>query len=96
MQEVFIMRGEKIKEFIKENQQLLWYTPDKSKENISDELLLEMVINYSELDNILKLFKLMGLDKVKSILESFEGRKKNNIYPELYNFFMEYLKRKTD
>lgn len=87
------MRGEKINEFIKENQQLFWYTPDKSKENISDELLLEMVINYSELDNILKLFKLMGLDKVKSILESFEGRKKNNIYPELFHFFKEYLKR---
>lgn len=93
VQEVFILRDKEIKQFIKENQQLFWYTPENKKEEISDELLLEMVINYSELDNILKLFNLMGLDRVEKTFKSFEGRKKNNIYPELFHFFKEYLKR---
>ncbi len=87
------MRDKKLKQFIKDNQQLFWYTPENKKEEISDELLLEMVINYAELDKIKKLFKLMGLNNVRNILESLEGRKQNNIYPELYNFFKEYLKR---
>jgi hypothetical protein len=87
------MRDKQLQEFINDNKSLFWYTPEESKENISDELLLEMVINYTELDNIMRLFNIIGLNRARNILESFEGRQKNNIYPELYNFFMEYLKR---
>lgn len=87
------MRDPLLLEFIEENKSLFWYTPESGKKDISDELLLETIINYAELDCVLKLFSIMGDEKVKSILESMTGRKRNNIYPELYNFFMEYLKR---
>ena len=85
-------RSEEIIEFINAHKDLFWYTPKDRVEHISDELLLEVVINYCELDEVLKLFNLMGLKNVQGVLESMQGRKRNNIYPELYNYFTEYLK----
>jgi hypothetical protein len=87
------MRSQEIKKFIEEHQHLFWYTPAKEKENISDELLLEHILNYADLMTIKRLFALMGIEKVKAIFQNFKGSKKGNIYPEIYHLFSEYLKR---
>lgn len=87
------MRSQEIKKFISEHQALFWYTPAMEKENISEELLLEHMLNYADLKTIKRLFALMGIQKVKAIFQNFKGRKKRNIYPEIYHLFSEYLKR---
>ena len=87
------MRSQEVKKFITEHQALFWYTPAKEKENISDELLLEHILNYADLKTIKRLFALMGIQKVKAIFQNFKGRKKGNIYPEIYHLFSEYLNR---
>ena len=87
------MRSREVKKFIDQHQNLFWYTPAKEKENISDELLLETILNYADLLTIKEFFKLMGIEKIKLIFQNLEGRKKGNIYPEIYHLFSEYFKR---
>ncbi len=87
------MRSPKIKQFIKQNKVLFWYTPAKAKENISDELLMEMILNYADLKTIQTYLGLMGPKKAKLIFQNFKGRKKGNIYPEIYHLFTEYFKQ---
>ena len=86
-------RSQKIKNFINEHSSLFWYTPKDKKEEISEELLLETILNYGTLDDSLRLIKMIGTDNALRILQSTEGRKKMNYYPEIYNFFTLYLNR---
>lgn len=87
------MRSQKIKDFIREHEHLFWYTPIKEKENISDEMLLEYILNYADLPTIKEFFVLMGVQNIQTIFNNLKGRKKGNIYPEIHHLFSEYLKR---
>ena len=73
--------------FINDHSYLFWYTPEQKKEEISEELLLETILNYGTLKESLTLFKLLGYVKALRILQSAKGRKKLNYYPEIHHFF---------
>jgi len=85
--------NQKLKDFIDEHSSLFWYTPKDKKENISPELLLETILNYGTLDDCLNLFQLIGFGNAYRMLQSVNGRKKMNYYPEIYNFFKLYLSK---
>lgn len=87
------MRTKELESFIQNNKHLFWYTPEVEKANISDELLLEHIINYADLITIKHLFKIWGIQKSKTVFENLKGRKLHNIYPELHHYFNEYFKR---
>ena len=82
-----------IKAFIREHSELFWYTPEDKKEEISEELLVETILNYGDLDTVLKLIELMEIKKVSEIFFNAEGRKKLNYYPEIYHFFSLFFTR---
>jgi hypothetical protein len=79
--------------FIEKHKHLFWYTPEDKKAGISDEMLMENVINYCDLNTIKELFAIWGLQKSKRVFEGMKGRKAHNFYPEIYHFFSEYFKR---
>lgn len=85
--------NQKITKFIKEHSNLFWYTPEDKKEKISEELLLETILNYGTLKDSLNLIDLIGFRNTLKILQKAKGRKKMNYYPEIYNFFTLYLSR---
>jgi hypothetical protein len=87
------MRSEALKEFIREHTVLFWSSPDDKAETVSDELLVESILNYGELDDVKKLFALMGLEKTASVFRGMTGRKQMNYYPEIWNFFNLYFNR---
>jgi hypothetical protein len=87
------MRTPEIKEFILQHSNLFWYTPKDKKEDISDELLVETILNYGTLNDYKDLEKLMGIKEISSVFESIKGRKKLNYYPEIYNFFYQYFNK---
>ncbi len=82
-----------VKAFIRQHSSLFWYTPEDKKEEISEELLLETILNYGTLDDSLRLFEMIGTGNALRILQSVEGRKKMNYFPEIYNFFTLYLNK---
>jgi hypothetical protein len=78
---------EELKQYIKSHKALFWYTPENKKENISESLLVENILNYGTLDDVRQLIQIMGTDKVANIFFSAKDREKLNYYPEIYNFF---------
>jgi hypothetical protein len=81
------MNSPEIKEYINKHKALFWYTPENEKENISEELLVETILNYATLEDIKDLFNIMGIDNVSKVFFGMEGRKKLNFFPEIYNYF---------
>ena len=84
------MRTEEVKNFIRENGYLFWYTPEDKGEKVTDELLVETLLNYGDLDQIRGLFNLMGMKNVAKIFfdsVSLNERRKNNYHELTYNYF---------
>jgi hypothetical protein len=85
------MRTQAVKNFIREHQHLFWYSPEDKTETVTDELLVETIINYGTLENIHKLFEVFGLQKTATVFRQMTERKALNFYPELRNFFELYF-----
>ena len=86
-----IMRTEVIKNYIRKREELFWYSPRDKGETVSDELLVETILNYGTMDDIQELFSVMGIKKVAFVFRGMFGRKKLNFYPEIYNYFNLYF-----
>ena len=87
------MRSPELKKIIDDHQYLFWYSPEPKNETVSDELLVETLLNYGTLVQVHELFKVMGLKKVAFVFEGMTGRKKLNFFPEIHNYFDLYFKR---
>ena len=78
--------------FIDEHRALFWYTPEESKHDISDELLVETILNYGTLDDFRNLKRILTPKRVAQVFFSATGRQIGNYYPEIRNFFSLVLK----
>ena len=90
------MRTEALKNFIRENSALFWYTPDDKGENVTDELLVETLLNYGSLEQIQTLFNIMGMKTVADIFFhsiNLSERRKNNFFELTVNYFTLFFKR---
>lgn len=74
-------------QLIDNKRQLFWYTPDEKKQDISDSLLVERILNDGTLDDYRDLISVLGGKRVAEVFFSASGRQKNNYYPEIYHFF---------
>ena len=90
------MNAKNLKELIKENSHLFWYTPTDKKENINEDQLVETILNYGNEKAIRRMINIMGIDKVALIFNkqiSGSRRRKNNYHELVSNFFQLYFKR---
>jgi len=87
------MRTHQIKQFIEDNAYLFWYSPHPKSETVSDELLVETILNYGRLEDVRELFNVVGLQNVAAIFWGMTGRKKLNYFPEIYHYFNLYFKK---
>jgi len=81
------MRDEAVKEYIRRHADLFWYSPGDKGETVSDELLVEHILNYGTLDDVRELFCDMGLERTAEVFRGMTGRKARNFYPEIWSFF---------
>ncbi|MBQ9430632.1 MAG: hypothetical protein IJU44_03685 [Kiritimatiellae bacterium] len=79
--------------FINEHRALFWYTPENAKLDISDDLLVETVLNYGTLDDFRELMRAITPEHLARVFFSATGRKAGNYYPEIRNFFSLVLKK---
>jgi Cys-tRNA synthase (O-phospho-L-seryl-tRNA:Cys-tRNA synthase) len=86
-------RTQAIKDFIREHKALFWYSPGDKGETVSDELLVESVLNYGNMDDVRKLFEIMSIYTVAAIFRQMmeTGRKRLNYFPEVSNYFELYF-----
>jgi len=87
------MRTDALKDFIRENESLFWYTPEDKGEMVTDELLVETMLNYGDLDQIRSMFRLMGLRNAAQIFRNMKERKQLNYFPEIWNYFNLYFNK---
>lgn len=80
-------------QFINKHKSLFWYTPEAEKQNISDALLVERILNDGTLDDYRELVDILGKKHVAEVFFSAKGRQKQNYYPEIYHFFSLVLKK---
>jgi hypothetical protein len=89
-------RTEELKNFIREHAALFWYSPDDKGETVSDELLVETILNYGNMDDVKQLFQLIGIKKAAQIFfDSINQseRRKNNYYEPIWNYFTLFFNR---
>ena len=84
------MRTQALKDYIDQRQDLFWYTPAPKNEKVSDDLLVETILNYGTMDDVRELFRVMGIKNVaqiffKAINQS--ERRKNNYFELTVNYF---------
>ena len=90
------MRSEALKDFIRENGYLFWYTPEDKGEKVTDELLVETMLNYGSMEQIQILFDLMGMKEVADIFFysiNLSERRKNNFFEPTLNYFTLFFNR---
>jgi hypothetical protein len=84
------MRSPEVKKFIDDHQYLFWYSPAPKSETVSDELLVEMVLNYGSMDELRNLFAVMGIKEVARIFFGSinkSERRKGNYHDLTLNYF---------
>jgi hypothetical protein len=86
-------RSPELKKYINDHQELFWYSPAPKSETVSDELLVETILNYGSMEDIQSLFSIAGIKWAATVFRGMTGRKKLNIFPELYNYFSLYFDR---
>lgn len=80
-----------IHEFIKKRPYLIWYT--KNFDHLSEESIVEAVLNYGDFDDVKKLFSILGIKKAAGIFKKQAKRKRCNYRPEIKNYFQFYFKK---
>jgi hypothetical protein len=80
--------------FIRQHRPLFWSVGDNNLSNISDELLVENILNYGSLDDVRELIHLLGLVPTATIFrKTIVNRARHNYFPEVANFFTLYFNR---
>lgn len=87
------MNSPEVKQFIRDHSNLFWYTPENKKEEIGNDLLVETILNYGDLDDFKDLVKIFGIKQLSEIFFRATGRQKQNYYPEIYHYFSLLFKK---
>lgn len=90
------MNSPEVQQFIRETNNLFWFIPDEKKEKISNEFLVETILNYGDINAIIRLFNLFGIKEVAKIFfDSLDlsNRRKGNYHELTINYFTLVFKK---
>ncbi|EKE21327.1 MAG: hypothetical protein ACD_7C00279G0003 [uncultured bacterium] len=62
------MKSKNIHDFIKKRKYLIWYT--KNWDGLSDEAIVEAVLNYGDWDDVQEMISILGIKRVASIFRA--------------------------
>jgi hypothetical protein len=84
------MNSPLIKEFIQQQSNLFWHIPEGKKKEVSQEVLVETILNYGDINAVKQLLFLLGIDEVAKTFYSITNkstRKKSNLHELTVNYF---------
>lgn len=73
--------------FIEKHANLFWYTPAEKKEEISDALLVETILNYGTLEDYRTLLQVLTPQYVAKVFFGASERQAKNYFPPIRHFF---------
>ena len=74
---------------IKNKPYLAWYVKDPKK--LSEESVLEHVLNYGNWDDVQQFIKIKGKDKTTELFKKTLTNKRTNYSPEIKSYFSRYF-----
>ncbi|MCD5397233.1 MAG: hypothetical protein LRZ96_01460 [Candidatus Pacebacteria bacterium] len=83
-----------INKFIKKRSHLIWYT--KNYENLSEEAIVEAVLNYGNWNDVQKMISILGIQRIAAIFKKqarIGKMKRINYDPKVLNYFKLYFKK---
>jgi len=90
------MHSPELKAFIRSHSALFWSIPEDKKEEISEEVLVEYILNYGDMKGIRRLIDLLGMKQVAEIFFrsiNLSERRKNNYHDMTLNYFTLFFQR---
>lgn len=85
-------------QLIDENAHLFWYIRKDKLHQISDEVLVEFLLNYGDLPQIADMIKIVGEQKVATIVENniikVKQQQRQNYFKSTLNLFGLYFESK--
>ena len=78
-----------INEFIKQKPYLIWYT--KNYDGLSQEAIVEAVLNYGDFDDVQKIIQILGVRKVAAIFRKQAAMPRCNYDSKIKNYFSLYF-----
>ena len=97
------MKSSEIKSFIRKHSDLFWHIPENRKEHISQDVPVEFILNYGDMEAVKELFSILGIDvAVNHFFNSIKlsERRKGNYHELTLNYFTllfnRYAPLKTD
>ena len=80
-----------IYQFIKKRPYLVWYVKDLNK--LSEESIVEHVLNYGDWDDVQEMIKILGMKKTAEIFRTKSKQKRCNYRPEIKNYIHFYFNK---
>jgi hypothetical protein len=82
------------RQYIEQRRGLFWSVGGDQLDQISDELLVENILNYGTLEDVRELISLLGLQQVAFLFsKTYKNRPRHNYFPQVANFFDIYFTR---
>ncbi len=78
-----------LKDLIRKNASLFWYSKADEKENLPLDVVVEFFINYASLETIKELCAIVGIQKVADIFfnQIRTQKERSNYFPVYQNYF---------
>ena len=81
-----------LNDFIQKKPHLVWYT--KNFKNLSEEAIVESVLNYGDFDEVKKIISILGMKKTARIFQKqIRKKERDNYLPVIKNYFKYYFKK---
>ena len=78
-----------VSDIIKKKPYLAWYI--KNPENLSDQSVLEHVLNYGNWDDVQQFIKIKGKEKTAQLFKNTLTHKRTNFPKEIKSYFIRYF-----
>ncbi|MDO8522103.1 MAG: hypothetical protein Q7S08_02330 [bacterium] len=87
------MLSDSLYDFISGRKHLIWYVKDYRA--LNEEAVVEATLNYGNWDDVQKLIRILGMEKVAQIFrkQMVTGRQRGNYYPETAHYFTLYFNK---
>lgn len=80
-----------VADIIKNKPYLAWYV--KNPNSLSEESILEHVLNYGNWDDVQNFIKIAGFEKTRVLFNQTLKKKRTNYAPQIKSYFIHYFNR---
>ena len=71
--------------------EIFWWVKSQDLANLSDESVVEQLLNYGDWSDVLQLVKVLGWHKTAEYFDQITHKPRTNLRPEIVNYFKNFF-----